>query len=1028
MFRMLQRLVVFTFFVGLCPSVLYAQASITGTVKDPAGAVLPGVTVEASSPALIEKVRSATTDGTGQYRIVDLRPGTYTVTFALTGFSSVRREGIELAGSFTATINADLQVGSLSETVTVSGQSPIVDVQNTRTQRVINSDVIEALPTGRTPMSLATLIPGVVGFLGSQDVGGTDTLGAISGQLTIHGGSNNDMRVMTDGFYTGGNRSGLQYGNNQPNVGSSEEVAVDVAGNTAERSESGILINFVPKAGGNQFSGSMFASATGSSLSNSNLTQRVKDLGFQTDVKVKKTYDFNPAFGGPIRKDKLWFFGSARFFGYQNYVGMFGNKNAGIKDVWTYEADPSNRLFNDAYSRDGNFRVTWQVNPKHKVSIFWDSQFKCECAQTGNSSYWGKLGGIAVSQEAVNEFWIYPSDTGIVTWTSPLTSRLLFEAGFAYKREDYAVPIRNWDRNDPQLDLINVLDVGTNIVYHGLTGSGGPGSSTQRVKSVVYTPQFRASMSYVAGAHALKFGFNNTYVTAHDEYLNKNPNIDYFFFSGTPILLRQYAHPSTLRGSMPWDLGIYAQEKWTIKRMTLDLGLRYAYFQNESPAQTFGPAPLVPTRNFTLPAGTFYSMKDLVPRIGAAYDLFGTGRTALKFAANKYLFAPGPLTGNPASTILAAANRSWNDRTFGAGDPRTGNFSPDCDLVSAAANGECGPLPRGFGEATSAITLDPSIYDGWGVRQYNWEFSGSVQHELLEQVSVDVGYFRRIYGNLTTTYNRALPASAYNRYSVTTPVDPRLGDNGGKVISDLYDLNPAFTVGGIPTDLFQTQADSIGKIYSHWNGVDIGVRARMAKLNVSGGLSTGRTSVDNCDVVNKLIVVNAAATAAVVSPSATATASSNNGGLINFATTPLYCHQDSNFLTQVKGYAAYRLPADVQIAATFQSIPGQPLAANVTYTSAQVAQSLGRPLSLATTVNVNAIQPGTVYGDRLNQLDLRLGKMFRVQRYRINASVDVYNVLNSDAVLNENSAFLTLRRPLSLVRPRFVKFGAQLNF
>ena len=322
--RAVQRFVLFVV-VGFCPSLLYAQGSLTGTVKDNTGAVVPGVTVEASSPALIEKVRSAVTDGTGQYRIVDLRPGTYTVTFALTGFGSVKREGVELAGSFTATINADLKVGSITETVTVSGAAPMVDVQSTRTERVINSDVIAALPTGRTPMSLATLIPGVVGFLGAQDVGGTDSLGAINGQLVIHGGSNNDMRTMTDGFYTGGNRSGLQFGNNQPNVGSTEEVAVDVAGNTAERAEGGILINFVPKAGGNKFGGSMFVSGTGSSLSGSNLTQRVKDLGFQTDVKVKSTYDINPAFGGPFKQDKLWFFTSARFFGYEMYVGMLGN-------------------------------------------------------------------------------------------------------------------------------------------------------------------------------------------------------------------------------------------------------------------------------------------------------------------------------------------------------------------------------------------------------------------------------------------------------------------------------------------------------------------------------------------------------------------------------------------------------------------------------------------------------------------------------------------------------------------------------
>ncbi len=1026
----LQRLAVFVF-VGLCPSVLYAQASITGTARDPSGAVLPGVTVEASSPALIEKVRSAVTDGSGQYRIIDLRPGTYTVTFTLTGFAPVKREGIELAGTFTATVSADMQIGSLAETVTVSGQSPMVDVQNTRTERVLDSDVIAALPTGRTPLSLATLIPGVVGYLGVQDVGGTDTLGAISGQLTIHGGSNNDMRVMTDGFYTGGNRSGLQYGNNQPNVGSTEEVAVDVAGNTAERGEGGILINFVPKTGGNQFTGLLFASGTTSDFSSSNLTQRVKDLGFKTDGKVKQTYDVNPAFGGPLNRDKLWFYTSARFFGYQNYVGMLGNKNAGLKDVWTYVPDESNPLFNDAYSRDGNIRLTWQVNPKNKLSLFWDSQFKCECAQVGNSSYWGKLSGFSVAQEAVNEFWIFPSDTGMVTWSSPVTSRLLLEAGAAYKREDYAVPIRDWPKGDPRLDLINVWDQGTAIVYHGLSGSGGPFSTTtQHVKSVGFTPQFRAAMSVVAGAHALKVGFNETYLNANDLYENNNANVAYYFFNGAPTTIRQFSGPYTLHGSAPWDLGIYAQERWTLSRLTLDLGLRYSYFGNAYPAQTFGPSPLLPNRNFTTPAGTFYSMKDLTPRLGAAYDLFGTGRTALKVTANKYLIAPPPLTGNPASTILAATNRNWNDRGLNAATGVTGDsdFVPDCNLTLVAANGECGPLPATFGTAVSAAQFDPATNRGWGVRQYNWEFSGSIQHELVRRVSLDVGYFRRIYGNLLAMYNRALPASAYDPYTVTAPVDSRLGENSGKVISGLYDLNPAYTVGGIATDYYQTQADDIGKVYSHWNGVDIGVRARLPKLALAGGLSTGRTSLDNCEIAEKLIAVNLPS----FPQPAGGNSLSSGGGLISFATNtgPLYCHQDSNWVTQVKGYASYTLPWEVQLAATYQGIPGLPLAANVSYPTAEVAKSLGRPLSgSATQVMVNVVPPGTMYGDWLNQLDVRLGKTFRLGgRSRLNAAVDFYNMFNSDAVLNENSSYTVWRRPLSLVKPLFVKFSTQFSF
>jgi hypothetical protein len=198
--------------------------------------------------------------------------------------------------------------------------------------------------------------------------------------------------------------------------------------------------------------------------------------------------------------------------------------------------------------------------------------------------------------------------------------------------------------------------------------------------------------------------------------------------------------------------------------------------------------------------------------------------------------------------------------------------------------------------------------------------------------------------------------------------------------------------------------------------VDVGVRARLPRLVVSGGLSTGRTSLDDCEVVGKVIALN---------PPSTTT---NAGGLIPFATSPQFCHQDSNFLTQVKGYGAYTLPAGVQLAATFQSVIGQPLAANVTYTSAQVAQSLGRPLSTATTVSVNVIPPGTLYGDRLNQLDVRLGKTFTVQKYKINASIDLYNILNSDAVLNENSSYTVWRRPLSVVRPFFAKFGGQISF
>jgi hypothetical protein len=218
----------FIAFVSLLmlPAAAYAQASITGVVKDTSGAVLPGVTVEAASPALIEKVRSVVTDGTGQYRIVDLRPGTYTVTFTLTRFSTIKREGVELTGSFTATVNAELRVGAVEETITVTGETPTVDVQGTIRQRVLDRQVIDAIPTGRSERNVAVLVPGVV--LGGQDVGGSLT--GLEGSMTIHGSKGDDQRLMTNGVSLGVVFGGGAQRSSQTNMAAYEEVQIDTGG------------------------------------------------------------------------------------------------------------------------------------------------------------------------------------------------------------------------------------------------------------------------------------------------------------------------------------------------------------------------------------------------------------------------------------------------------------------------------------------------------------------------------------------------------------------------------------------------------------------------------------------------------------------------------------------------------------------------------------------------------------------------------------------------------------------------------
>ena len=271
-------------FVAACmllvPSLAAAQASIAGTVRDSSGAVLPGVTVEASSPALIEKVRAVTTDGTGQYRIVDLRPGTYAVTFQLPGFSTVKREGIELAGTFTASVNVELRVGAVEETVTVTGESPVVDVQSVTQQRVLDSEAIATLPSGRSIVNLAALIPGIQantfasGNGSPMDVGGTASLS--NTYLSLHGSSYLDQRLSVDGTQVRNILGPGNANNYTPDIAATQEVTIDIAAGSVEQFTGGVRINLVPKEGGNAFRGSFFATGANSSFQSDNITPELR--------------------------------------------------------------------------------------------------------------------------------------------------------------------------------------------------------------------------------------------------------------------------------------------------------------------------------------------------------------------------------------------------------------------------------------------------------------------------------------------------------------------------------------------------------------------------------------------------------------------------------------------------------------------------------------------------------------------------------------------------------------------------------
>jgi len=977
-----------------------ATASIAGTVVDASGALLPGVTVEASSPALIEKARSVVTDGTGQYRIEQLRGGTYTVTFTLTGFSTVRREAVELTGSFSATVNAEMKLGSVEETITVTGDSPVVDIQSSQRQRVIDQELLTAIPTGRTPQVAAFLIPGV--NLSNIDVGGTNIINTTGGSLSIHGGRVDDTRLLIDGI-TIANTEGTGWSANMlPNMGSTQEVSVDYSSVTAESITGGLQINMIPKTGGNSYSGTLFATAVNSAFEGTNTNDELVARGLRTPNTLKLQYDVNPGLGGPLKEDTLWFYTSARFTRQSNYVGgLFINKNAFDITKWAYEPDESQRAYSNAAEQSVNLRLTWQVNAINKLSFFYDQHWRCQCRTTA----------ALVAQEAAHELEYPISDLRSVAWTATPSNRVLVEARFGVRREEYAYSPHNLQ--DPDHLLIPIIDQAgliPGLLYRG----GGLQNATQAYQRTlgVSIPSSGA-LSYVTGSHSAKVGFYNVTAQRTSHVPDNASHLTYQFNNGVPNQLTQRATPLYRAERQKLDLGIYVQDKWTLRRLTLSGGFRFDTFQSYFPEQALEPGLLVPNRSITFPKTDMANWKDIVPRFGSVYDVRGDGKTALKLSINKYVTAQGLQgtygdTANPVNRMANIVTRSWTDGNR--------NFIPDCDLTNVlvqdfrASGGDlCGTVSdTNFGRETLSLNYNPDVLNGWGARPYQWEFSTSVQHELRSRLSIDVGYFRRWFGNFGITDNLNLRPGDYGAFSVTAPLDPRLPDGGGYTTSGFFNLNPDKVA--VPTNNYFTFAKEYGKQIEHWNGVDVTLNWRLpSSMTIQGGVSTGRRDLNTCDVIDDL-------------PEAA------------LLTSP-YCNQKENFLTDGKLVWTYTIPkADVTVSGLFFSRPGPQLSANQVIPNAVVRQSLGRDLSAnAQNVTVNLVQPGSMFGERRNQLDLRFTKPFTVDRVRLGASLELYNAFNANTVLTESATYrdATLsgwRIPTGIMPPRFIKLSLQMDF
>lgn len=968
----------------LCPVVASAQITgIAGVVRDTSGAVLPGVTVEASSPALIEKVRTAVTDGQGLFRIVDLRPGVYSVVFALPGFTSIKREGVELPASFMATVNAELGVGGVQETLTVTGQSPTVDVHNVVQQRVLSEEVREALPTARSLQTMATNIPGMVATAtnrpSGQDVSGTS---GDRGQIMIHGSRGGDMTIQLDGLswnlaLGAGAAQGFTL-----NPAEALEFVYEVAAIAADTMTGGVRANVIPKDGGNRFGGSFFGAYAGGGLQSDNLTEELRGQGLQSGNPIEALYDWNASTGGPVKKDRLWFYGSFRQWGQREQVtGMFRpidprsfvfNPRLGAAG----NVDLSRPAVYDSWVRSYGLRLTWQATSKHKFSAYGAHQPREQFPQFLSATR---------SYEASNRSNSKLGRMIQTSWKAPFTSRILAEASFASPYNSTPE-----DASDPGVtpDLISVTDTGTGLTYRAAPTYWIP---------YYYQPSAKAALSYVTGSHAMKVGVDYSWGSVLNEYQRTNGGMNYVFQNGVPRQISLVLSPRNERERFR-SIGLYAQDQWTIKRLTVNAGLRFDAHHEWVPVQQSGPGPFNPAAVWP-EVRDVPTWRDLSPRLGVAYDLFGNGKTAIKGTVSRYVLRDNTQFAIQNNPLLfnATATRAWTDGN--------GDFVPQELELGALSN-------RNFGTPAQTTFVDDAIRDGFGVRPYNWEYSVGVQHELAPRVSVNAGYFKRSYKNFFVLDNRAITPANFDEFCIVSPADTRLPAGGGQRVCGLYDLNPS-RLGQV--DNLRTSADRFGEQKEHYNGFDISTTVRLPRrTQITGGISTGTSfnvgnaltnSTDTCFTVDNPSRIR-----------------------LDIAASPLgFCAVSVPWLVQGKFLATVGLPADIDLGITYQSSPGPEILANYTVNSTQV-QGLGRNLSTGT-ATVALIEPATVFGDRVNQLDVRITKSFRHRGVRIRGMLDVGNLLNASTVLIQNNTYgANWLRPSFILPGRILKPAVQVDF
>jgi hypothetical protein len=787
--------------------------------------------------------------------------------------------------------------------------------------------------------------------------------------MSVHGSASSDQRIYFDGMRIGQNLTGTGSQANGTGVNdlAQEELVFDAGSQSAETALGGVRMDSIPKEGGNRFTGSYRYFFSNGALQNDNVPDDLRQFIREGD-QLRTSWNSNVTFGGPIMQNRLWFFTAFRLSQTDSYVAEM------VKPDGTLLRLPNGERVNrdSRVAPNGQLRLTAQLSSRDKLrGAYYNSNGRTQRYDVGCTATSGNRVS-CVSPEAAYALPTPVQQSGDLKWTSTMTNRLLVEVGASFGVASYRFEYQ--PENGPHDILHNDTATGWRTV-----ASGTP---YQDYLSTVWN--VIPKVSYVTGSHNFKAGVNLEWGDDRN-WIDNHHSISTLSFNSSRPLASQ-ATSVTVRNTpvlrlneLRADSGFFVQDRWVMDRLSLFGGFRYDWFSAGWPDQ-FAPAnPFVPDRH--VPAADCQPCwQDWSVRAGASYDLFGTGKTALKFNVGKFLAANALGTTSALNPLGGQSDtRVWTDRDLnGTVIDAAGNIQMD----------EIGP-PRNnaFGTPAGSLRISPDLERG-----NNWEEAISVQHELIPQMSVTVGYYRRQFHNIVAEPNLAVdPDRDYTAFTVRGPTHPNL-PNSGELIT-LYNLSPSKQGA---SNVIRINSDGRSNVY---DGVELSVNTRFPRGFAFGGITTERTAIDSC-------------------------ADQSNPNSLRF------CQRTPPFRTLYKASAGYMLPYDVQLAGSFQARPGISLGAEWTVDN-NVLREQGLPLLTGgvSSIGVDLIDPDSVFYDYVYSNDLTVSRIFRINRARIRAFVEMFNALNLSTIYTRNETFgPQWYNPIDLIQSRRFQFGAQLDW